>query len=959
MHTFTIFRSKLIIIILTGAYEALDLLEEVCKRYHYGDNQDGRVQDKEGDNPYHIVMKCSESPTTIKICEILSQFPINPLISNNNNEKPMDRSKDKRHPILQKAAKKFEDVDTALNIKEMLTQLSEKPQSYFEPPTTYSKQVSIPQVTTPVESEMAEEEPLVNHVKSETAQKESMEETNVDKTIAIPSKPSHHTHTNAAVDIDVDNISHNFEGLSWEIEYTENVKKFFANNKVPKKEKRAVIVAVKKLAGQEGIPIHNLNTSKQLTSNKNLSSSILYESRFSKGSRIIFELAIQFSPRLTSKSSHKIYSEVIRLWDIVRHHDDLKRHIAQVLKSKSRGKTATIAIPLRISTSKQESNKSKQTVQGQEQTRLPNIYYGDSKACADVEEIFHPAGSTRDNEYNVTTFYSFDNSFVNTILNGDSARRDFPIKVSPEEYDIINMPQGKCSILLLGRSGTGKTTVCLYRMWNQFITYWQVMDKEPMPIPEDSRREPLHQVFITKNEFLCAQMKKRFYDLAASRDIVKSHMAYEDVDTPTSLCDLDDHAYPLFLTARQFFLILDNSLQDNENFFERDEDGKLTEEIIGSDYDHENPNTLLDRLEEDASEDGIALGSIFESQTPENSKNLPPRREVTASYFSEKIWHKILSKNLQLQDAKIDPLLAWMEIKSFIKGSRKAVAKERGYLTKEDYESIGRKMAPNYADNREDIYKIFEQYKKNIKEQQFFDECDLNHNIYSRLNAMKDLPWSIHSIYIDEVQDFTQAELSILVRICRNPNDLFLTGDTAQSIMRGISFRFSDLKTIFYYSSKQASKSAQVEFPRDVIRLTTNYRSHTGLLNLASSVIDLMDRLFSNSFDHLPDDEGIFPGPKPIVLDSCKVEDLADVLRTNKRESSKIEFGAHQVIIVQSEEAKKTIPDVLKAGIVLTVFESKGLEFDDVLLYNFFKDSKVSKPNNCQSFLLFGLINLD
>lgn len=87
----------------------------------------------------------------------------------------------------------------------------------------------------------------------------------------------------------------------------------------------------------------------------------------------------------------------------------------------------------------------------------------------------------------------------------------------------------------------------------------------------------------------------------------------------------------------------------------------------------------------------------------------------------------------------------------------------------------------------------------------------------------------------------------------------------------------------------------------------------------------------------------MFPGPTPIVLDSCNVSDLALVLRTNKREASTIEFGAHQVIIVQSEEAKKNIPDVLKAGIVLTVFEAKGLEFDDVLLYDFFKYSKVSQ----------------
>ena len=85
----------------------------------------------------------------------------------------------------------------------------------------------------------------------------------------------------------------------------------------------------------------------------------------------------------------------------------------------------------------------------------------------------------------------------------------------------------------------------------------------------------------------------------------------------------------------------------------------------------------------------------------------------------------------------------------------------------------------------------------------------------------------------------------------------------------------------------------------------------------------------------------MFPGPIPTLLDSCSFSDLALVLRGNKRESSAIEFGAHQVIIVQSEDAKRALPSELQAGIVLTVFEAKGLEFDDVLLYDFFKDSKV------------------
>lgn len=39
--------------------------------------------------------------------------------------------------------------------------------------------------------------------------------------------------------------------------------------------------------------------------------------------------------------------------------------------------------------------------------------------------------------------------------------------------------------------------------------------------------------------------------------------------------------------------------------------------------------------------------------------------------------------------------------------------------------------------------------------------------------------------------------------------------------------------------------------------------------------------------------------------------------------------------------AKEKIPEELGLALVLTVYEAKGLEFDDVLLYNFFTDSEV------------------
>lgn len=48
-----------------------------------------------------------------------------------------------------------------------------------------------------------------------------------------------------------------------------------------------------------------------------------------------------------------------------------------------------------------------------------------------------------------------------------------------------------------------------------------------------------------------------------------------------------------------------------------------------------------------------------------------------------------------------------------------------------------------------------------------------------------------------------------------------------------------------------------------------------------------------------------------------------------------------QVIIVVNDEARRHLPQEMKMAIQLTIYEAKGLEFDDILLYNFFKDSQV------------------
>ena len=76
-------------------------------------------------------------------------------------------------------------------------------------------------------------------------------------------------------------------------------------------------------------------------------------------------------------------------------------------------------------------------------------------------------------------------------------------------------------------------------------------------------------------------------------------------------------------------------------------------------------------------------------------------------------------------------------------------------------------------------------------------------------------------------------------------------------------------------------------------------------------------------------------------MDVANTQELVLMLQGAKRKTSRIEFGAHQVVIVCSEEAKRSLPEKfdIDKDWVMTVQESKGLEFDDVLLYDFFSDS--------------------
>lgn len=548
---------------------------------------------------------------------------------------------------------------------------------------------------------------------------------------------------------------------------------------------------------------------------------------------------------------------------------------------------------------------------------------------------------------------------------------NFRIKLTDEQNDTVSS-QG--NIVILGRSGTGKTTCAILRMFASDLLFKFLMPRGQRKFgPEDvGKTSVLHTAFVTASPVLTNEVK-RFYSklnehvkaelsrkikneqekelgvMDIEVDEVKVNDEYSSSDSdeesgPISMNILRDEDFPLFFTVRRLVFMIDASLR--RPFFARDINGRVIGAGSNFEWHNEYKGSLKiskdyknvikknhqmsesDDSDEDELERQLETEMIMKIYEDERKRKSTSRRfEVDFKVFKDKFWPKIKMKT------HFSALVIWTEITAYIKGSATSWMYGGYYLPKTVYANKGCKVSLLSREEKIDVWDLFIQYERWKVSNRAYDFQDIVNYILCQVKYYGYTGIPMHYMMVDEVQDLTPATIALLISVTKEK--LVFSGDTAQTIAKGVGFRFCDLETLF-----QESELAKPS----IFQLTMNFRTHNQVLAMANSIVALLETLFPQTIDKMAKETSMIDGPKPKIINSSDHLHLFYVLFGFEKNLSRsdIQFGCNQVIIVRNQEAKEKMHPLLSHALCLTVFEAKGLEFDDVILYNFFTDSEVS-----------------
>jgi len=240
---------------------------------------------------------------------------------------------------------------------------------------------------------------------------------------------------------------------------------------------------------------------------------------------------------------------------------------------------------------------------------------------------------------------------------------------------------------------------------------------------------------------------------------------------------------------------------------------------------------------------------------------------------------------------------------------------ESAFLTRAEYLALGIRRSIFEPGERDLVYNLFEKYIAFLREGCFYDSNMLAWEYRSLCKPAYDF------IAVDEIQDLTNAQVALILMALRKETDFILCGDSNQ-IVHPNFFSWTGLKALFY--------DRQTERPAEIFRvLNQNYRNAPQVVDTANQLLRIKVARFGSI-----DRESNYL-VRCVSERQGDVELLADRAADTRSLNEKTKRSAHYAVLVLRDEDKPAARACFQTPLVFSIQEAKGLEYPNIILYNF------------------------
>lgn len=302
--------------------------------------------------------------------------------------------------------------------------------------------------------------------------------------------------------------------------------------------------------------------------------------------------------------------------------------------------------------------------------------------------------------------------------------------------------------------------------------------------------------------------------------------------------------------------------------------------------------------------------------------HVPAGREVTFSAFAG--WFERHRASLRSALGDLDAHAVFEEFRGVLG------AQAQGPLDLPQYLALGPRQSLLAAPARTAAHGLFGRYREWLEQAGLFDL-----NLVAHAWRVWAKP-SYDFMVIDEVQDLTPVQLSLLLATLQKPGQFVLCGDSNQ-IVHPNFFSWAAVRALFWHGL--AGEAAQRQ---SLSVLQANFRNTRSVTRLANTLLQIKQSRFGSI-----DRESNF------LVHSAALEE-GEVRLLPARDAvlrdldARTRASVRHAVVVLRDEDKAAARAIFHTPLVFSVHEAKGLEYPHVVLYALVSGQRAAYAEVCE-----------